>query len=99
MANYDETNTNEVLMKYYLEIKTTSTNSLLVVELQNVTTGEKINLTNGKTPEIELPYGSQITTNYRLTLKWDKNNNDPKFAGMNLKYAINLVATQKRIKV
>lgn len=99
MANYDEVNTNEVLMKYYLEIKTTSTNSPLVVELQNLTTGEKINLTNGKTPEIELPYGSQTITNYRLTLKWDKTNNDPKFAGINLKYTINLVATQKRIKV
>ena len=99
MANYDEVNINEVSMKYYLEIKTTTANSPLVVELQNVTTGEKIDLTNGKTSEIELPYGSQAITNYRLILKWDKSNNDPKFAGMDLKYTINLVATQKRIKV
>ena len=95
VRNYDDINTNEVLLSYYLEIKTANENSPFVVSLQNLTTGENVPLNSGKTGNIDLQYGNKIETNYRLTFTWDSNKTDIKYAGLNLKYTINLVAVQK----
>lgn len=59
-------------------------------------TGKILNITNGKTEEIEFPYDKQETTNYKLTLKWDENKTNSEYAGKTLKYIIKLMATQKR---
>jgi len=99
VSNYDDKNTNEVLLKYYLQVTTEASNSPLTIELQNMSTGQILTLNNGKTNEIELPYGNETTTNYKLTLRWDESKNSLEYAGMNLKYVIQLVGTQKRIKV
>lgn len=89
-----------MLLKYYLEITTQENNSPLTVELQNMSTGKMMTITNGRTDEIELPYESKETTNYKLTLRWDTNNKSAEYAGKNLKYTIKLIATQKkRMKV
>lgn len=99
VSNYDEVNTNEVLMKYYLEVTTEATNSPLEVTIQNETTGETLTLNNGRTDEFELPYETKITYNYKLVLNWDESKKDSSYAGLNLKYTVKLVATQKRMKV
>lgn len=61
-----------------------------------MSTGKILNITNGRTEEIEIPFENKETTNYRLTLKWDENKIDSKYAGRSLKHTIKLVATQKR---
>lgn len=95
VLNYDEVNTNEVLMKYYFEITIDDTKIPLEASFQNVNTGKIFNVSDGRTDEIELPYGSKITTNYKLILKWDKSKSDVKFAGQDMECIIKLVATQK----
>lgn len=98
VANYDDINTNEILLGYHLQIISSDEESPLEVELENVTTSQKVALTNGKTPSIDLPYEGQQITNYKLTLKWDEKKRDIKYAGKSLKYTINLVAEQKTDK-
>lgn len=95
VLNYDDINTNEVLLSYYLEIKTDNANSPFTLSLQNLSTGENVPLNNGKTGNIDLPYGDKIETKYKLTFTWNSSKTDIQYSGLNLKYTVNLVALQK----
>lgn len=90
--NYDETNNNEVLMKYYLEVKVDS-----IIPVTVTLTGEdgkELTLKEGKTNEYELPYGDQVKTKFHIQVKWDEKDDSYEYAGKEIKLTINLEATQ-----
>ncbi len=93
VSNYDDTNTNEVLMKYYIKVQTTDTIPVKIHLTDE--NGTEMPLDNeGKTQEIELPYSRQIKNKYHIKIEWDEKNNDYKYAGKDLKLTIEIVATQ-----
>lgn len=93
IRNYDNTNTNEVLMKYYLKVQL---NSDIPVKLfLTDENGQTIELDNEKkTAEKEVPYGEQIQTKYHIKIEWDKKDNDYKYADKSIKLIIDLTSTQ-----
>ena len=93
VRNYDDTNTNEVLMKYYLKVQV---NSDIPVKISLTDeNGEEIELDNEKkTAEKELPYGEKTQTKYHIKIEWDKKDNDYKYADKNIKLIIDLTSTQ-----
>ena len=93
VRNYDSTNTNEVLMKYYLKVQV---NSEIPVKISLTDeNGQAIALDNEqKTAEKELPYGEKTQIKYHIKIEWDKKDNNYKYAGKNIKIIIDLTSTQ-----
>ncbi len=93
IRNYDNTNTNEVLMKYYLKVQL---NSDIPVKLfLTDENGQTIELDNEKkTAEKEVPYGEKIQTKYHIKIEWDKKDNDYKYADKSINLIIDLTSTQ-----
>ena len=93
VRNYDNTNTNEILMKYYLKVEVESEIPINVSLTEE--NGKAITLDNeGKTAEKELPYGTQTEIKYHVKIEWDSKDNDYKYAGKDIKLIIDLTSTQ-----
>ncbi len=93
VRNYDDTNTNEVLMKYYLKVQVISDIPIKISLTDE--NGQAIILDNEqKTAEKELPYGEKAQTKYHIKIEWDKKDNDYQYAGKSMKLIIDLTSTQ-----
>lgn len=93
VSNYDSSNTNEVLMKYYLKIEKKSEIPLKIS--LNDEEGNEITLDNeNKTEEQTLLYGKQKQTKYHIKIEWDEKDNDSKYANKTGTFIISLVSNQ-----
>ena len=93
VKNYDDTNTNEVLMKYYLKVQVESDIPVKISLTDE--NGQAITLDNEqKTAETELPYGEKTQIKYHIKIEWDKKDNDYQYAGKSIKLIIDLTSTQ-----
>lgn len=93
VRNYDDTNTNEVLMKYYLKVQVDSDIPVKIYLTDE--NGQAMELDNEKkTAEKELTYGKKNQTKYHIKIEWDKKDNDYKYAGKSIKLIIDLTSTQ-----
>ena len=93
VSNYDDTNINEVLMKYYIKVQIGS-EIPMKVHLFDEDEAEITLDKEGKTPEETLIYGIDIQKKYHIKIEWDENNNDAKYADKDLKLNIEVVSTQ-----
>lgn len=93
VRNYEDTNTNEILLSYYFQVNIDSVIPLSVY----LSDGNGIDIPlneNKKSTEIVLPYNTQVNTKYHIKVVWDESNNSFEYAGKNAKVHIDLVATQ-----
>ncbi len=91
--NYNEENTNEVLMKYYLTLKVDTEIPVKVTLTSD--DGTEITLNEGKTDEYELPYDQgEVRKKFHIKVDWDKADNSYEYAGKNIKLTVDLEATQ-----
>ena len=93
VSNYDSLNTNEVLMKYYIQVPT----ELEIPVKISITNEDAEEITldeEGKTPEENLIYGIQKETQYHIKIEWDEKDNGYEYAGKSFKLTISVVATQ-----
>lgn len=92
VSNYDESNTNEVLMKYYLNITTEGDLPLKYTIYKE--DDKPITIVGNKSEEFELSYSNKKKTKYHLKVQWDKNDNNYEYATKTWNLKIDLVATQ-----
>ncbi len=93
VSNYDSENINEVLMKYYIKVKTDSEIPIKIYIFDE--NGIELTLDEeGKTPEQELIYGTENITKYHIKLQWDEKDNSYELSNKNLNLNIELIATQ-----
>lgn len=90
--NYDEKNTNEVLMKYYFRITLDSE-----IPIKVTITGEdgtELTITDNRTEEHELLYDTKTRTKYHIKLEWNEKDDSYEYAGKDIKLTVDLIATQ-----
>ena len=93
VINYDDENTNEVLMKYYLKIEIDK-EIPLKIELTDEN-GNEVKLSEeGRSEEWELPYDKEMRTKYHLKISWNKEDNSYTYAGSTVNLKIDVIATQ-----
>lgn len=93
VRNYDDTNTNEVLMKYYLKVQVDSDIPVKISLTDE--NGQAMELDNEKkTAEKELTYGEKNQTKYHIKIEWNKKDNDYQYANKSIKLIIDLTSTQ-----
>ena len=93
VENHDDSNTNEVLMKYYLKVQVDSEIPVNVYLTDE--NGTEVTLDGeNKTEEKDFPYDTEMKTKYHIKIEWDAKNNDSKYAGKDLKLNIEVMATQ-----
>ena len=93
VRNYDDTNTNEVLMKYYLKVQVDSDIPVKISLTDE--NGQAMELDNEKkTAEKELTYGEKNQTKYHIKIEWDKKDNGYQYANKSIKLIIDLTSTQ-----
>lgn len=91
--NYDDKNSNEVLMKYYLKVQVDSTIPIKVTLTDENGTELKL-LDDKRTEEYELPYDEMMKTKYHIKIEWDKKDNNYEYAGKDISLTIDLIAIQ-----
>ncbi len=91
--NYDDKNSNEVLMKYYLKVQVDSTIPIKVTLTDENGTELKL-LDDKRTEEYELPYDEMMKTKYHIKIEWDKEDNNYEYAGKDINLTIDLIAIQ-----
>lgn len=93
ISNHDETNINEVLMKYYIKVQTGS-EIPLKIHLFDENNKELTLDSEGKTPEEELIYGIENQKKYHIKIEWNEKDNNYIYAGRNSNFNIEVIATQ-----
>ena len=92
VSNYDDQNTNEVLMKYYLRVRVDSEIPVNVILTSE--DGTELKLTDGRTEEYELLYNERMRTKYHIKIEWNENDDSYEYAGKDVKLIVDLIATQ-----
>ncbi len=92
VSNQENGKTNEVLLTYRLEVRVEG-EIPLQIQLFNEK-GEEITITEGKTAEERLQYGTQQVKNYKMKILWDESDNQVKYAGQEASVFVELKATQ-----
>ena len=87
ISNHDDTNINEVLMKYYIKVQK---GSEIPLKIQMELTLDN----EGKTPEEELIYCIENQKKYHIKIEWNEKDNSYEYAGKNSKLNIEVIATQ-----
>ena len=92
VSNYDEKNTNEVLMKYYLKVTLDSEIPIEVTLTDEE--GTVLTLNDKKTEKYELPYDDKMKTKYHIKVEWNEDDNSYEYAGKDISLTIDLIAVQ-----
>ena len=93
VSNFDNENTNEVLMKYYLKV-TLNSEIPVKVTLTGEDGTELTLLDDKRTEEYELPYDTIMTTKYHIKIEWDEAEDSYEYAGKDISLTIDLIAIQ-----
>ena len=95
VANFDNSNVNEVLLSYRLRF-TLEDGIPLTIKLYDISNGKtEIQLNNGETPKITMNYGPDyIVQNYMIEIIWDKKDNSYEYANKKINCKIQLNAEQ-----
>lgn len=92
VTNYDDEKNNEVLMKYYLNVRLDSEIPIKVILTDE--NGKELSLNEGKTDEYEIPYKTKTKVKYHIKLEWDEKDNSYDYASKDIKLMIDLTALQ-----
>ncbi len=95
VSNTESDLVNEVLLNYTLSI---NLNTIVPVKvtLYDITSGseQEVKLSDNKTENLSMSYGTQEIRTYRLKLNWSNTDNDVKYAGQQILCTIQLDGEQ-----
>ncbi len=95
VLNTDSGRTNEILLDYYFFVDVDSIIPLQVKIYDiNDTQEEELPITNSKTGNIRMPFGTETTRKYKAKIIWNSADNDLRYVNQEAKITIELRGSQ-----